>query len=531
MHLARGHTAKRLKTFALSSSAFALPAYSNDYTDASASEVYLSDLPDAVLGHIFQKASLPYAWPLRGVCRRWRSLIESTAWEEVELRSNCPPPGHFDQLASLVRAGQIKLASRACARLRVGMCHVNYLNYIVVASACGVLAACSKDGRLAEADVSFGIPEMYEGLAYENGGILHAFMIGTLSALRPQHPTRSSLEKLSISVAPDDKDFVDVDLGTSTPPSAENLQAALEPLGSIRSLKIMPNAFRVDSAAAAAIASSLPKLQSIYFQPADCGAMAALARLSSLSDVLIRWSDFGDEVAPWEISDALSALAEGPAGKSLQSLVLDDSSFWNQFPINSAALRSIARFPLLKKMALPLSHPDLLPADLAAFRSPSLRAVVARIERPGFTSERLRALEAALAGCPDLEWLDLDLCIPDAGAADAREALASLFRACAPSLCELSLELGRFLQAGEIQALAECTRLELLLMRCSVRSIAEIGPLQRLGSYPGMLAIRSTAIDIQVEGQEAGYEAIVGRLVQDAWPAAEVNAWFAAAPA
>eukprot|EP00741_Cyanophora_paradoxa_P010111 tig00020499_g9789.t1 len=201
-------------------------------------------------------------------------------------------------------------------------------NFGFVALASAVLAACNKDGKVAEADVCF-LAEHINSL----DSVVHAFILATLAALRPQRAARSALEKLAIRLETLEYEFfrilpkgdlVNLRIDQRQKATAEDLQASLESLSSIRSLKLMPNAFPLDSTAAAAIASSLPNLQSIHFSANDCSVLAVLATLSALRDVVINW--FTPErfpTDPSEIGDAFSTLAAGPAGKSLRSIVLD----------------------------------------------------------------------------------------------------------------------------------------------------------------------------------------------------------------
>eukprot|EP00741_Cyanophora_paradoxa_P018915 tig00021105_g18260.t1 len=490
-------------------------------------ECSIVDLPDGVLGHVLQSVSLARAWPLRAVCRRWRSVIESKAWEDVKLRSN--DRADFQQLASLLRSEKVKLAARASVRLDARMGAESENNFSLVASACAVLAACNKDGSVAEADVCF-VAEHRGSL----DSVVHAFILGTLAALRPQRAARSALEKLSIRLqkpAPANQDegyVARLRVQSDQQATAEDLQASLQPLSSLRSLELMPNAFPVDSAAAAAIARSLPNLQAIHFQPSDCRALAALAPLSALRDVVSCWHTFIYDTDPSEFGDAFSTLANGPAGKSLRSIVLDPDDSDKFFPIDSTCLHAIAKFPFLEEIVIDLSSDELESADLAAFKSSSLRNVSVRLDvEERLSVERLRALASAFASCPNLSSLTLDLEISydtvdgDVHEEPDPEALSRLLRACRQFLCGLTLDVRRPLSASEAEAISLCAELKSLHVHCRIRSIAEIGPLQQLDV--SLEKVPSPQFDIHIRYQDKGYESVVKQLLQDALHFAKIS--------
>eukprot|EP00741_Cyanophora_paradoxa_P018937 tig00021105_g18282.t1 len=444
----------------------------------------ISDLPDGVLGHVLQSLSLASAWPVRGVCRRWRSVIESKAWEEVELRSN--DPADFEQLASLLRSGKIKLpaaaasAARLCLRLAARMGADSLRNYSLVASACAVLTACNKDSScmrsLTEVDLCFVATDIS---TLNSASIVHAFILGTLAALRPQRGARSFLEKLAIRLEP--------------PPNWEKGRVIFL-RGAGLAQKATPGTCK-RGAAAAAIARSLPNLQSIHFQPDECEAIAALA--------------------PLTLRSLLFALS--PEGTR---------SF---FSVNSAALQAIARFPLLEEIDMDLSRPELQPSDLAAFRSPSLRTVNVRVEKDACTVERFQALEKAIAGCPKLSSLSLDLGDSTGTPRNSSvhveaEAASSLLIACKHVLRGLALHVRRPLAASEADAIHLCAELKFLSVSCNLRSVAHIGPLQQLGACANRFT--SPVLHVRLYSQEEGYDRIVKQLLQDAWPGARVSAAF-----
>eukprot|EP00741_Cyanophora_paradoxa_P018941 tig00021106_g18286.t1 len=176
-----------------------------------------------------------------------------------------------------------------------------------------------------------------------------------------------------------------------------------------------------------------------------------------------------------------------------------------------------------------LSRPELQPSDLAAFRSPSLRTVNVRVEKDACTVERFQALEKAIAGCPKLSSLSLDLGDSTGTPRNSSvhveaEAASSLLIACKHVLRGLALHVRRPLAASEADAIHLCAELKFLSVSCNLRSVAHIGPLQQLGACANRFT--SPVLHVRLYSQEEGYDRIVKQLLQDAWPGARVSAAF-----
>eukprot|EP00741_Cyanophora_paradoxa_P020040 tig00021221_g19342.t1 len=181
-----------------------------------------------------------------------------------------------------------------------------------------------------------------------------------------------------------------------------------------------------------------------------------------------------------------------------------------------------------------LGDSSLLPADLAAFKSANLRKAKFSVSSDTCITERLQALEKAIAGCPKLESLELHLRHnlpngpgPIGGVEVDATATASLFLACNRILTGLTLSLERPLDASEAEAIAACAKLSTLELRCIIHSIPEIRPLQRLSSSACARSstLKSALLAVRVEGQDEleGYTRVVQQLMEDAWPAARVT--------
>eukprot|EP00741_Cyanophora_paradoxa_P017686 tig00021013_g17080.t2 len=298
--------------------------------DASVNDVVLSPaqiagvfdaLPDAVASNAFESLGPRAMWPLRGVCRRWRRVIEETEWSSFELRT--------DEEKS---AGSAPSSHDAATALRE------------VEAACGLLASIVRSGggggggggaapaAAQPREVVFAILGS-EDEDEEDGcgeGFLRCFVLGALRALRPPGGAPGRLEGLHLClknrVYAQTRGRMDVPL-----PPGDELRAALSPFGELRSLtryfQAHDSGATPEAAAAAAAACPLPR--SLSFRPdlaSESAALAALAPLARLerpaplfgaarSDLCLAADASGGGFGP---------IAGGPAGRSLRSLCLLD---------------------------------------------------------------------------------------------------------------------------------------------------------------------------------------------------------------
>eukprot|EP00741_Cyanophora_paradoxa_P013507 tig00020693_g13042.t1 len=360
-------------------------------------------LPDALMGEVFKTLGLRESWPLRGVCRRWRRVVEETQWASLELRVKDASCGPGSSVAITIERASQQAAEVTCSVLKLAA--ATQPREVAVKLLKGSTSVANDEGP-ADFDEHF----------------LRGLELGVLRALRPPKKAASRLESLSVCLDPDSEEG---EWGGWPSASAAELRAALAPFGAsaLRSLGI----FVDDSEAAAAVAAACPLLRSVRLQPKqvsdgggswEAGAsdvMAALAPLAHLEELVIEYPDryIGDGwTRGLDISDGLVALADGAAGKTLRTI---------SFPserglVKNDALRALQRLPNLESISwLRICvYPGMYSSEgvqaggiLAIGRVTRLRSVglIVDLGDPPV----LQALTVALSALPRLESLGLEL--------------------------------------------------------------------------------------------------------------------------
>eukprot|EP00741_Cyanophora_paradoxa_P017678 tig00021013_g17073.t1 len=238
-------------------------------------------------------------WPLRGVCRRWRRVIEETDWSSIELRTDeeksaGSAPSRHGVATALVEERKLRLGDGASVSGGGG----------------GGGGAAPAQPR----EVVFGVLGSEDGDEEDGCGedFLRRFVLGALRALRPPGGAPSLLEGLLLCLK---------------------------------------------NRAAAAAAAACPLLRSLSFRPDLASESAALAALAPLARLERPAPLFGaaraDHCLAGDASwGGLGAIAEGPAGRSLRSLcscLLDETRSWPAAEPSEAAVRALARLPRLER--------------------------------------------------------------------------------------------------------------------------------------------------------------------------------------
>eukprot|EP00741_Cyanophora_paradoxa_P024555 tig00000269_g23708.t1 len=94
---------------------------------------------------VFKTLGLWESWPLRGVCRRWRRLVEGTEWAKLELQlKERKAEGLFDSAAALVEKGKLQLSAGASIVLGSELSKHFDLEFRTVEAAARLLAAITR---------------------------------------------------------------------------------------------------------------------------------------------------------------------------------------------------------------------------------------------------------------------------------------------------------------------------------------------------------------------------------------------------
>eukprot|EP00741_Cyanophora_paradoxa_P024584 tig00000269_g23735.t1 len=321
-------------------------------------------LPDAVVSDVFKALGLRESWHLRGVCRRWRRVVEETEWASVELRieggdatdwtggksgkrrkaaggEGAGGPGGervYSLLTELFEARKLRLGGSAgCSvalraefprppTLRLGksgdVAAVEKSHQLAASAACGLLATIA--GRVCgPAQLREATVELINASRIRRATrkLLRDVLLGVLRALAPQDGAASALECLSVGFT-GGPGSDDSESDRFMPwPEPDELRTALAPFGKLRSLTLFFNELDEGAAleAAAAIAEACPLLRSLALGPGEDAALAALAPLAHLEELVVEWPP------PTRDSNeprALAALADKPAGRSLRRIAL-----------------------------------------------------------------------------------------------------------------------------------------------------------------------------------------------------------------
>eukprot|EP00741_Cyanophora_paradoxa_P019640 tig00021135_g18958.t1 len=509
----RGHAEKR-------AAALVLGPDQDDDPEPQTSSGALGALPDALLGNVFDSLGLPASWPLRRVCRRWRRVIEEIQWAAFELRIRprrgiadvlraareaCPgapqrqlaasaseaPEQSSDRVCGASAAAASALFEQRKLRLGGGASVAVRLELEpdskdgaqqLLEEAHGLLAAVARGcsgGAGGPREVTVELLLAGEGGGGEGGeGFLRASLLGALRALRPPggRPCAAAWR-------------------ASAWPAPDELRAALAPFAGLRSLCLCfpPDDPGAGPGAAAAIAGACPLLRDLCLS-ADFDEIAevaaALAALAGLERLCLAWPGSN---GLFDVTGALAALADGPAGPALRSLeFLPQAGLHREgeFParqaadeeaegpgsqplaiVGDAAFAALGRMPRLESLGPLCVDPDQLEPEAVValggargLREASL--VFTGSADPDREAAVPRALAAALSALPRLHRLALDINCFCAGAADVLALLEC--EAARRALARLELSLDRPLEEAEAAALVALPALRRLALACSL---------------------------------------------------------------
>eukprot|EP00741_Cyanophora_paradoxa_P024541 tig00000269_g23695.t1 len=430
-------------------------------------------LPDAVASDVFKTLGLQESWPLRGVCRRWRRVVEETEWASFDLRisGEASSAGQSSEIArckaaaSLFEERKLRLSGGASVALRI----LRQLSPFELTGR-SLLAAIAQSHSGPAQPRAVTVEVRGDRCDHEDEPVF-GFLLHVLEALRPAaahaDPAASAsasgscsdLESLHVGVfcikgqkaarmrssvprastsTPSSSRHYYVHSSSTAPAVAARLKAALAPFAALRSLSfVFDSEFtEVEPEAAEVIAAACPLLRSVaislraYRERRD-GALAAFASLAHLEHLAVAWP--ADRGGPVGLDLALATLADGPAGRSLRSLAfLADKrmSRPGEFPsrspgsdplfarLSGASLTALGRLPHLESVGpLLLDCAYLAPEDFRAFgRLAGLREAQLYFSgaegEPARTAAALGALGEALSGLPRLERLRLKLDAP-----------------------------------------------------------------------------------------------------------------------
>eukprot|EP00741_Cyanophora_paradoxa_P000037 tig00000057_g35.t1 len=332
------------------------------------------DVPDAVLSGVFKALGPRASWPLRRVCGRWRRVVEEMEWASFELRikaadvdmsraaaheaSEQGDESAYDVLSALFERRRLRLSAGASVSLRPELSRLvafdrndgrsvaaaHQIHRRRVEAACGLLRAIARShsGPSQPREVSIELMRDMQDISDDvddrelaiiaarqvDKDFLRSYLLGVLSALQPaEGAASSSLESLSVSFNSGLFKEFGVTFGegleemrskTRPWPAPADLRAALAPFAQLRSLSLFFGVYDkgAQPEAAEAIAGACPLLRSVRLLARDEAVLAAFAPLAHLQQLAVIFSTFG---AP-DVSDGVVALADGPAGQSLQSI-------------------------------------------------------------------------------------------------------------------------------------------------------------------------------------------------------------------
>eukprot|EP00741_Cyanophora_paradoxa_P014718 tig00020816_g14196.t1 len=479
-------------------------------------------LPDSILAIAFGTLGARGSWPLRGVCRRWRQLVEEMEWKELDLRiMGCNQATRADSndalcaLSAAFETRKLRLAEGASFSLRPELSRAAVVNVRpdggasvaaarqshrrTLEGACSVLEAVARSHagprqpREVLVELCRGNPDPFVRGGGEDSRFLIDFLLGVLRALRPYPPggAASGLRSLSFAVTSDDKTFYGASARMPWPEAAD-LRAALAPFGgALRSLVLFFG--ELDAGAtpeiAAAIADACPLLTSLSLRPNDKAGSLVLGQLARLGG-LEHLSLISAQAPSVSLGDGVAALARGPAGRELRSLRLVEGTLYATGEFSKRREKAGRPGPSL---AAPqdievdrLADPAAL---LALGRAAKLREAAFELSSfsliPSVNAPALRHLAAALSCLPLLESFSLKL---DFLVADPEDVVAFLRSAGARrALVELDLQVFRQLEEAEAAAMATLPALQRLRVSSALASPASVRAFEVLaGLAPGV---------------------------------------------
>eukprot|EP00741_Cyanophora_paradoxa_P000059 tig00000057_g56.t1 len=339
-------------------------------------------LPDALLGDVFKALGPQASWRLRGVCRRWRRVVEETEWASFELRIKAadvdvsPPaaaadaasgagPEQSDEsaygaLSALFERRRLRLSAGASVSLRPELSRLVPFDRISersrdaaeqihrrrVEAACSLLSAiarsASHSGSAQPREVSIEFFKSTEYLFCDHDsdvdeaveaarclvrqvgrGFVRDSLLEALRALRMRPPdgAASALESLSVGFGCSSATGREASANFIPWPAAAELRAAFAPFSQLRSLSLFFG--DLDDGAvpegAAAAAAACPLLQSIRVCARRDSESGVLAALAPLAH-LERIALVSTSAVYSDLTGGLVALADGAAGKCLRSI-------------------------------------------------------------------------------------------------------------------------------------------------------------------------------------------------------------------
>eukprot|EP00741_Cyanophora_paradoxa_P009778 tig00000147_g9474.t1 len=448
-------------------------------------------LPDVVIAEVFKLFGLRAGWPLRGVCRRWRRLVEETEWASFELTGAAASveqsrESAYEAAAALFEKRKLRLGGGGSVTLRPWVASWSLIpdtGSAAVEAVCSVLSAITHthSGPAQPREVIVELQELFDVSRFDED-FLHAFLLGVLRALRPAEGAASGLESLSVGLTMEDEGGQGDHCrrGSLPWPESADLRAALAPFGgALRSLHLFfgPRNAGLDAASAAAIAAACPLLRSVllpFDEESLSESLAALARLGCLEElaaVLTPLSEGG-------VSEGLAALADGAAGRSIRRIsFLAEAEMCRrgEFPrrpeadsssgeclglvLYDAGLLALSRMPQLESIEPLRIYPGYVQPDavrslgrIAGLREASLEFVCSSSRQE--TSAALRALAEAVDGLPRLSRLRLQLQTSiREGAGAVAEFLGSA--GARRALTDLELEVHPTWTSEEVRAVGE----------------------------------------------------------------------------
>eukprot|EP00741_Cyanophora_paradoxa_P008030 tig00001239_g7769.t1 len=394
-------------------------------------------LPDAVLGLIFERLGLLEAAAARAVCRRWRQAIESVQWSSVHLV--VPRQERVDQLAAVMIGGPAEAAAQgggagsvrrwirigAGASLRLehkGDPARRYLRSqpgTPWGAALALVSACaSASGGLSEVD-------LYCSRSSRSclGELLRALAPPASAAGGAPAPAPASGGALRSIVFRGDLSFECQRL-----PAGAELEGILRPFPNLERLELPACCSCSGSPQPAAVlVRCLPRLKQLRMNVWDYEAAEPLASLGSLGRLEVR-------CGAQDATPLLAALAAGPAARSLRELHCSAE-------LSSEALRALPKLAALERLSGPFTvqrgvSGDELLAGLGA--CPALRSFGPLQLYPVDLGGHLAGLRTALERSPKLA---LRLYLHSQPSSAELPELAALARAAAGGRLDLELRL------------------------------------------------------------------------------------------
>eukprot|EP00741_Cyanophora_paradoxa_P010526 tig00000158_g10178.t1 len=473
-------------------------------------------LSEDLLTKIFASLSVKHAWPLRGVCRLWRGVIERAPFSELKLRSF--GPFRLEAFSTLVRAGKCNAGfeSYGCYVSNdwyscTSVARARKTLFGVLEAGLDFLATITRHHATGGPKKACFILEPAPGRTAEavaDTRIRDAVLLGALAALHPPATSAtgaggvSPLEELQLGLRLRFK----IERRDST--SAAALRTALAPFSNLKCLILEEALGEISEEHAAAFAECLPRLAKLTFEPTSAAAAARLASLPLEELHLLS----GSAAAAPHRNGVLAALAGGEAARSLQrisSMKTDIEVSGSSWILSSEDLRALARFSRLESLSGFHVDERASSQDVAHLGAPPVLRTLELLHNPRDTdgASFLEGLATAARDSSCLESLSFDLNVAAPAASSA--ALADCISAASGVLMRVGMYLERPLTAGEVAALASCSKSERLLIESTLSEVGDILVLQ--GLRPLTIANRGLSLALSTQ-DPAVYSAAWGIL-------------------